>query len=84
MLESIVNQVQEITLNVKDITHTITEHDIGIRELAKGSEEISTASDNNLNLLERLSQSIDENDQTISRIKDIADQLENQVSRFKA
>lgn len=83
VLENIVEQVQDITHNVKEVATTITEHDIGIRELAKGSEDISYASDKNALRLEDLSKSIDENNSTISRIKDIADQLESQVSRFK-
>ena len=83
VLEHIVHQVQDITGNVKEISTTIAEHDLGIRELAKGSEEINSVSNRNVNLLESLSQSIDHNKDTITEIKEIADQLEHQVTRFK-
>jgi len=83
VLEHVVHQVQNITKSVKEISTTISEHDTGIQVLVKGSEEISSASDKNVNLLEDLSHSIDENKDTIAKIKETTDQLETQVSRFK-
>jgi methyl-accepting chemotaxis protein len=68
---------------VNQLVSSITEQDIGTREIAKGAEEISQKSDKSLELITKLATLIKESNTTISNLSEIADRLESQVSSFR-
>jgi methyl-accepting chemotaxis protein len=82
-LEQIIKQVRMMANEVNQLVSSITEQDIGTREIAKGAEEISQKSDKSLELITKLATLIKESNTTISNLSEIADRLESQVSSFR-
>ncbi len=82
-LEQIIEQVRLMTNEVNQLVSSITEQDIGTREVAKGAEEISQKSDKSLELITGLAALIKNSNETISSLGEIADRLDSQVTTYK-
>ncbi len=82
-LEQIIEQVRLMTNEVNQLVASITEQDIGTREVAKGAEEISQKSDKSLELVTGLATLIKESNESISSLGEIADRLDSQVTTYK-
>ena len=82
-LEEMIKQVRMIATEVNDLVNAITEQDIGTREVAKGSEEISHKSDKSLDLITRLVSLIKDSNKAIANLSEIADRLDYQVTYYQ-
>ncbi|MGK0289731.1 MAG: methyl-accepting chemotaxis protein [bacterium] len=83
VLENIIEKITIISDQVDGITSTINEQSIGLQEVAKGTEEISTVTDSNANSINDLSQAVDQTTVTIHELNRIADELRDEVAHFR-
>ncbi|MGK0289729.1 MAG: methyl-accepting chemotaxis protein [bacterium] len=83
VLINIIDKITIISGQVNNITSMINEQSIGLQEVAKGTEEVSSVTDSNANSITDLSQSIDYTTTTIHEINRIADELHTEVNQFK-
>ncbi len=79
VFKNITQLVDTITDQVREITTAIVEQDIGIQEIAKETDQIVKSSEDNVTLVQELSQSIEDNTKTIEDLHQIAEQLEKRV-----
>ncbi|MCP4756251.1 MAG: hypothetical protein GY866_35765 [Proteobacteria bacterium] len=83
VFKKIIKYNNDISNQVREISVSISEQDIGIQEIAKGAEEISTVSIDNAALVQELSQSLEAGADTIENLSKITEDMDDQVSPFK-
>ncbi len=84
IFNAVAGLVVKLSDQIKQILTSIEEQNIGIKEIARGTDEIASSSEENMNLIQSLNLSIQDNANTIQNLNEIAQQLEKQIVRIGA
>ncbi len=79
VLKEIIQHVGNIANQVNDMVVSISQQDIGTREVAKGAEEITIKSDKNVHLVDQLVNLISKSSKSIADLGKITNRLEAQA-----